>query len=222
MNARPASTLPARHELPCQRHDALSGNALCQCGMPRFMPTKEHCLTAEAVPGCSRPHRLSATLSSSPEGRWHAVCQGECDGQGFHCGQLGCFSHQACSARLCCTPEGGRCRVRSRICMHLSVQCSALAGRKAAMLELGLEDTARHSATPPYDASCRASRRSHQYYVQLFERAGLRMMHTALQRDFPKGLFKGESAVESSCDCPYSQHNCQAPSWARFPPPCSC
>lgn len=34
-------------------------------------------------------------------------------------------------------------------------------------------------------------RRSHQYYVQLFDRAGLRMTHTALQKDFPKGLFKG-------------------------------
>ncbi|PSC68762.1 alpha N-terminal methyltransferase 1 [Micractinium conductrix] len=32
--------------------------------------------------------------------------------------------------------------------------------------------------------------RSHQYYVQLFEQAGMRMTHTALQKDFPKGLFK--------------------------------
>jgi hypothetical protein len=28
--------------------------------------------------------------------------------------------------------------------------------------------------------------------VQLFEKAGLRLTHTALQKDFPKGLFKGE------------------------------
>lgn len=33
--------------------------------------------------------------------------------------------------------------------------------------------------------------RSHAYYVQLFDRAGLRLTHTALQKDFPKGLFKG-------------------------------
>ncbi|KAI3434454.1 hypothetical protein D9Q98_002531 [Chlorella vulgaris] len=32
--------------------------------------------------------------------------------------------------------------------------------------------------------------RSHQYYVQLFDRAGLRLTHTALQKDFPKSLFK--------------------------------
>lgn len=36
-------------------------------------------------------------------------------------------------------------------------------------------------------------RRSHQYYVALFEKAGLRMTHTAVQKDFPKGLFKGEA-----------------------------
>lgn len=30
------------------------------------------------------------------------------------------------------------------------------------------------------------ARRSHQYYVQLFDKAGLRLTHTALQKDFPK------------------------------------
>lgn len=40
--------------------------------------------------------------------------------------------------------------------------------------------------------------RSHQYYVQLFERAGLRLAHTALQKDFPKGLFKGKQANHES------------------------
>ncbi|GAB4813805.1 hypothetical protein N2152v2_000851 [Parachlorella kessleri] len=33
--------------------------------------------------------------------------------------------------------------------------------------------------------------RSHQYMVELFDRAGLHLMHTALQKNFPKGLFKG-------------------------------
>jgi protein N-terminal methyltransferase len=32
--------------------------------------------------------------------------------------------------------------------------------------------------------------RSHQYMVELFERSGLQLMHTALQKNFPKGLFK--------------------------------
>ena len=32
--------------------------------------------------------------------------------------------------------------------------------------------------------------RSHLYYQQLFQRAGLALAHTALQRNFPKGLFK--------------------------------
>ena len=35
-----------------------------------------------------------------------------------------------------------------------------------------------------------APRRSHQYMVELFERSGLQLMHTALQKGFPKGLFK--------------------------------
>lgn len=33
-------------------------------------------------------------------------------------------------------------------------------------------------------------RRSHQYMVELFERSELQLMHTALQKNFPKGLFK--------------------------------
>lgn len=32
--------------------------------------------------------------------------------------------------------------------------------------------------------------RSHQYMVDLFSRSGLYLMHTALQKNFPKGLFK--------------------------------
>ena len=45
------------------------------------------------------------------------------------------------------------------------------------------------TTTPTHPLFCR----SHQYYVQLFEQAGMRMTHTALQKDFPKGLFKGGS-----------------------------
>jgi hypothetical protein len=41
------------------------------------------------------------------------------------------------------------------------------------------------------DSSDASVTRSHQYYGQLFERAGLRMSHTALQKDFPRPLFKG-------------------------------
>ena len=41
----------------------------------------------------------------------------------------------------------------------------------------------RRTAAP---APCR----SHQYMVELFERSGLQLMHTALQKGFPKGLFK--------------------------------
>lgn len=43
--------------------------------------------------------------------------------------------------------------------------------------------------------------RSHQYYVQLFEKAGLRLAHTALQKDFPKGLFKGTSRGPCTSAC---------------------
>lgn len=32
--------------------------------------------------------------------------------------------------------------------------------------------------------------RSHGYYVELFRKAGLRIAHTALQKNFPKQLFK--------------------------------
>ena len=32
--------------------------------------------------------------------------------------------------------------------------------------------------------------RSHAYYVELLGRAGLALAHTALQRNFPKGLYK--------------------------------
>ena len=48
--------------------------------------------------------------------------------------------------------------------------------------------------------------RSHAYYTQLFDKAGLRLTHTALQKDFPKGLFKGECcmstwhALNRTCD----------------------
>jgi protein N-terminal methyltransferase len=40
------------------------------------------------------------------------------------------------------------------------------------------------------DSSDASVTRSHAYYTQLFEKAGLRLTHTALQKDFPKGLFK--------------------------------
>lgn len=40
------------------------------------------------------------------------------------------------------------------------------------------------------DTSDASVTRSHAYYTQLFDKAGLRLTHTALQKDFPKGLFK--------------------------------
>ncbi|KAL4439667.1 hypothetical protein ABPG75_002668 [Micractinium tetrahymenae] len=72
------------------------------------------------------------------------------------------------------------------------LQRSAAALKAGGMLFIKENVTDKGFIVDRSDASVtrNANHLSHQYYVQLFERAGLRMTHTALQKDFPKGLFK--------------------------------
>lgn len=68
-----------------------------------------------------------------------------------------------------------------------SCRCRAMEARKVVLMPLAGQVRCRHaikhSAVP---SVCR----SHAYYTQLFDKAGMRLTHTALQQDFPRSLFK--------------------------------
>ena len=69
-------------------------------------------------------------------------------------------------------------------CSHSHCPGSACIPCNALLPKQWLDLCFRHCCPP----AC--IRRSHAYYVELLQRAGLTLMHTAVQKNFPKGLFK--------------------------------